>query len=206
MPSCASYCHFPHPDSACSLVTHEPWSARRQGRIRYFGRQGRAGRKSRRNATPGTGAGCYFSVIVWALSLCFTSPVSPLHFLFLSLRIASYPLSLPHPLSTPEHSITTIKMGLACGVSAFTASQMAGGMCMPLGDSLDTAGSAETAAMLLTGGFVEMAWTVWTAWCYLGPPCRRPPLSCPLVGAGAGARHDYVACVHLSCTQVPSSQ
>jgi hypothetical protein len=42
-------------------------------------------------------------------------------------------------------------------------------MCMPLGDSLDTAGSAETAAMLLTGGFVEMAW------CYLGPPCRRPP-------------------------------
>jgi len=40
---------------------------------------------------------------------------------------------------------------------------------MPLGDSLDTAGSAETAAMLLTGGFVEMAW------CYLGPPCRRPP-------------------------------
>jgi hypothetical protein len=42
-------------------------------------------------------------------------------------------------------------------------------MCVPLGDSLDTAGSAETAAMLLTGGFVEMAW------CYLGPPCRRPP-------------------------------
>jgi hypothetical protein len=45
-------------------------------------------------------------------------------------------------------------------------------MCMPLGDSLDTAGSAETAAMLLTGGFVEMAWT---AWCYLGPPCRLSP-------------------------------
>ena len=48
-------------------------------------------------------------------------------------------------------------------------------MCVPLGDSLDTAGSAETAAILLTGGFVEMAWTAWTAWCYLGPPCRRPP-------------------------------
>jgi hypothetical protein len=41
-------------------------------------------------------------------------------------------------------------------------------MCVPLGDSLDTAGSAETAAILLTGGFVEMAWTAWTAWCYLG--------------------------------------
>jgi hypothetical protein len=48
-------------------------------------------------------------------------------------------------------------------------------MCVQLGDSLDTAGSAETAAILLTGGFVEMAWTAWTAWCYLGPPCRRPP-------------------------------
>lgn len=31
-------------------------------------------------------------------------------------------------------------------------------MCVQLGDSLDTAGSAETAAILLTGGFVEMAW------------------------------------------------
>jgi hypothetical protein len=93
---------------------------------------------------------------------------------FVSLRAITLLLTLD-PLSTPEHSITTIKMGLACGVSAFTASQVAGGMRVPLGDSLDTAGSAETAAMSLTGGFVEMAWTAWTAWCYLGPPCRRPP-------------------------------
>ena len=40
---------FHIPTRASSLLTHEPWSsAHRQGRIRYFGRQGRA--KSRRNS------------------------------------------------------------------------------------------------------------------------------------------------------------
>jgi hypothetical protein len=82
-------------------------------------------------------------------------------------------------------------------------------MCVPLGDSLDTAGSTETAAKLLTGGFVEMAWTAWTAWCYVGPPCRRPPcrvLQQVQAQAQGMTWVQYVACVHLSCTKVPASQ
>jgi hypothetical protein len=71
-------------------------------------------------------------------------------------------------------------------------------MCVPLGDSLDTAGSAETAAMLLTGGFVEMAWTAWTAWCYLGPPCRRPPCR---VLQQVQAQAQGMTWVHDKCTQ-----
>jgi hypothetical protein len=69
-------------------------------------------------------------------------------------------------------------------------------MCVPLGDSLDPAGSAETAAMLLTGGFVEMAWT---AWCYLGPPCRRPPcrvLQQVQAQAQAQGMTTFLACIH----------
>jgi hypothetical protein len=93
--------------------------------------------------------------ITWVLSL---SPVSSFA---VSPAIPSNrlpPQSPPPPTqaSPPAHSITTIESRLACGVSASTASQVAGGMCVQLGDSLDTAGSAETAAILLTGGFVEM--------------------------------------------------
>lgn len=157
---------FHIPTRASSLLTHEPWSsAHRQGRIRYFGRQGRA--KSRRNSW------------YWYCLSLFCHHLAAVTFSGRFVGVSPLPscrlhLSSFHFSTTPpEHSIiTTIESRLACGVSAFTASQVAGGMCMPLGDSLDTAGSAETAAMLLTGGFVEMAWT---AWCYLGPPCRRPP-------------------------------
>lgn len=130
---------------------------------------GKAGRS--RDATPHTWYWYCFSIFCHHLAAVTFSgrfvDVSPLP--SCRLHLSSFHFST----TPPEHSIiTTIESRLACGVSAFTASQVAGGMCMPLGDSLDTAGSAETAAMLLTGGFVEMAWT---AWCYLGPPCRRPP-------------------------------
>ena len=85
--------------------------------------------------------------------------------------------------------------------------QLAGGMCVAawrvLG-GVNTAGSAETAAMLLTGGFVEMAWTGVDGVVLSRSTVPPSTLSCPTVGAGAGAGHDYVTCVHLSCTQVPA--
>jgi hypothetical protein len=57
--------------------------------------------------------------------------------------------------------------------------------------------SAETAAILLTGGFVEMAWTAWTAWCYLGPPCRRPPCRVlQQVQAQAQGMTTLLACIY----------
>lgn len=61
---------FHIPTRASSLLTHEPWSsAHRQGRIRYFGRQGRA--KSRRNS----------SHLVLVLLLPFLSSLGCCHFL-----------------------------------------------------------------------------------------------------------------------------
>jgi hypothetical protein len=169
MPSCASYCHFPHPESASSPMNRGPLHAGKEGSGTLGGKAGRS-----RDGNSWYWHPLLLCAITWVLSL---SPVSSFA---VSPAIPSNrlpPQSPPPPTqaSPPAHSITTIESRLACGVSASTASQVAGGMCVQLGDSLDTAGSAETAAILLTGGFVEMAWTAWTAWCYLGPPCRRPP-------------------------------
>lgn len=168
--------HIPTRPASCSPHSpHEPWSsARRQGRIRYFGRQGRA--KSPRNSW------YWYRLILFCHPLGCLSP-SPA----LITTVAVSPLSIAIAITIPPPSVipclnttrTRHHDNQIRGLHVVPQHlQLAGGMCVAawrvLG-GVNTAGSAETAAMLLTGGFVEMAWTGVDG----VPPCRRPPCRVP---------------------------